>query len=624
MKRRALFFAVPSALAAGLLGTSAFAAPAVSMTLPQEVAPATPVPDVVTVRAIVTDAQFLVSTVNATIGTVSAALSKSCPGNPANCWQGTLDISALPMGPSTLTFEATNANGETTTLAKNVVHSQQPTLVTNVVDESVASPSLAVSLACTKTDPTYPCAKVEVKVDATVLATGASLNQSVSLAAWEGKAIDVLLIATDTAGLRTLRSVPVFVESSPNLVRVGEAAGHLLDFDATRLLYTTAAGIAIQDRATGNVTALSSETPAEAYLFDGGAAWRTGTWKNGAFSVAPARTMVAGGFALRTGATAKQIVRENIALGTEDVIACNLPTPGDTCNRHVIDDKGNIAYTAATTVHVIAAGTTVDGTSYARDNREPIVSGLLVVSKQNLTSGRVPIYLGATALDTAVRPGDPVTTPLLDYRAASPWVAYTKYAAGGYEVWTTDGTNNRLATPYVNAKLAGVNANGDVVVDHASGRAIGSAGAAAPNPTLAIGGKNGTMKFFDGAWYEMKGRALLKVVPNGGGPGGDAGADGGGDAGTPDAGVDGAPSNDGGASGSSSGASGSNGGSSASSTSSGASGSTSGGTPEGAGGGDDGGCAVSDRPTGFVEAWGAVVATALALRMRRRRKPAAK
>src|SRR5205807_9412042 len=87
-------------------------------------------------------------------------------------------------------------------------------------------------------------------------------------------------------------------------------------------------------------------------------------------------------------------------------------------------------------------------------------------------------------------------TPSSDLRVTSSgWIAYTKSVAGHLQARTRSPAGvDALASPYNDVALAGLNDLGEVVVDHPTGRAVGS-------PALSIGGSTGTMKYFAGDWY---------------------------------------------------------------------------------------------------------------------------
>lgn len=474
------------------------------------------VPDVFSVKADVRD-PFAIISVVAEVGGTSVLMTRS-----AGYWAATLDIGALPLGPVTMTVTVVDANGDTTTASKALLHDHPPTLAVATPTEVVATPTVSLRATCSKAD-AYVCASIQASIGTKVLASGTTaLSQTVSLAAWEGKAVAVRFDAVDTAGLVTTTTIQTYVETSPNLLKIDEVDGPILDADPTRILYAGPSGVwTVKDRATGALTAATgARLPASGATDDSKG---TGDW-----SVSVTRTAA---------------IRRNLVTGAEDVIdaAKVTGTPFPTRLQVVdagVDAAGNVfVATFADGAFWVRSNDLTRGTRICNEARLPLVDGGHVVYMRMLrTPGLREIYLGTAGAGAEVlldssydQRSTRVTTPRVDYRAFGGWVAYTNSVGPGpeLEVWTRSPTGEqRRASPYTDANLAlaGLNASGEVVVDHPGGRAISVTG----KPALSIGGASGSMRYFDGVWHELKGRVLFRVAPGAGGPGADAGADGGG------------------------------------------------------------------------------------------------
>jgi hypothetical protein len=635
---------VAALLFVGTAARNASALPTISSTSPTNGAI---VGDSVVVSATVA-APFVLTSVAAQIGGTSAPMI-AAPGK----WSVTLDISAEPIAPATMTISATDANGDTATSNVSLVHDHPPSIAVLTPTLSVGRPSLRLRATCTDTD-AYGCASVTAAVRRigdfgafTTVATTASaaLDQTVSLAAFEGVALDIVFTATDVAGATTSATIQGYVESSPNLALVAERDGRVLDVDATRILFVNDTGVYLEDRATGvavNVGAGTLATETAGQLVSTGAIWTNGDYLNGVSSPRTARFVTArGDWAIRqVDPSTAPVIRQNLTTGAME----SLPT-GSVYGFGDIDAAGTVAYTSFSAfvydIHRVPVGGP-DEIVIPHDTLNivspvhPIIDGTTIVFHARSSFGRSGIAvhsaIGDGFLDTATGQQYGYSLPNVCYRMAGGWIAYNKVVGGSLTAWTRSPAGvEALAGALNDARIiAGVNANGEVAYDVGTGtlaRYIGAAGPAGPAKALPIGGANGTMRWFDGAWYELLGRNAFRVDPAGGGDA-DAGAP---DAAAPDASaadagaLDGSAADAGGSSGGSSGSSGSSGSAADAAGSSGASPpdpGSSGGSPgsEPSSGGDEatGGCSAvagSPAPAGAL----LVMLGGLAMLGRRRR-----
>jgi hypothetical protein len=574
---------------------------------------------------------YVITSATVTLGGATAPLV----GGGANTFTGTLNASSQPLGPATLSVIATDANGETATFDVPVKHDHAPALAVTTPDLLVARPTVALKATCTDTD-VYPCASLAVEACSgsgacTALATTAtaSLDQTVSLSAYEGRAINLRFTATDTAGATTVLTRKVYVESDPHLALVDELGpGPVLDIDSTRILFVGASGVSIKDRVSGTVTVLAGGAPSYGRLSSAGAVWVGGDWINGTYTPRANTGLIArGDWAAWSVYGVTTITRENLATGLTSVIP---GSAGTAIASFDIDSGGNVAYSDYSSgfrIHVVSPAGTDQVLSALSNGVLPVIDGTNIVWQRHASGVRVALLLQTAAGAETLDPysGAPLVTaqPDVGYRANDGWIAYTKVlAGGGLTAWTRSPAGvQALATPLANVQaIAGLSPDGEIAYDvgpnsDRTNRYISAAGPANPTSPLPIGGSNGTMVHTGGVWYELIGRSAFRVDPTGGA---DAGADGGASDAGSDSGEDDAGNIGGRDAGDDSGAKASGEASADDGASSGVASDDVGGGASG-GAGDDGGCAAAPGPAaGGLGALGLGLGVALATAARHR------
>lgn len=185
-------------------------------------------------------------------------------------------LGGSPNGPLTVTVEATDVFANVVSGSVVFVHGEPPTL-TILAPESltVARPTLRVAASCLNED-LKGCASLTVSVGSDQPGGGgllvgppiargqATIDQIVSLAAYEGQGHTLVFQGTDSAGRVMTAYRPVFVESSPLLTEVASVHGAILDVQPDRILFLTQwsslvsvpssnshYALAIHDRASG-------------------------------------------------------------------------------------------------------------------------------------------------------------------------------------------------------------------------------------------------------------------------------------------------------------------------------------------------------------------------------------
>ena len=186
-------------------------------------------------------------------------------GTLGPAWVGTIDLSGLTEDIKTITITATEAYGSVGTTTANFVYDNKPTVsVIEPLDYSFAPPTIRVRATCldTKGD----CTNLLVKYGSTVLATGTtSLDQIVSLSAYNGQQISIDIVGTDNAAQTTTITRSIHVESSGRLTKVADVPGMIWDYGADgRVLYldTSNGGNALKIKDTvGSATITVFDTP---------------------------------------------------------------------------------------------------------------------------------------------------------------------------------------------------------------------------------------------------------------------------------------------------------------------------------------------------------------------------
>jgi hypothetical protein len=237
--------------------------------------------DVFTATVTVTS-PYVITGVRATVGGVVTALSNIAGTTK---WAGPVDISAQPLGPTTLDIAADDANAETATRSVGLKHDHPPKLTVLTPDYTVGRPSVRLEATCDDID-FYPCASITAGAFAST-ATPA-LDQMVSFASFAGQAVDVTFTATDAAGMTATKLLHLYGPPAAPLLFVDELAGRVLDVNATTILFVNTDGVQTKNRSSGVITVLGpSAEPskvAHGHLSSTGAIWTGGISVSGTYA----------------------------------------------------------------------------------------------------------------------------------------------------------------------------------------------------------------------------------------------------------------------------------------------------------------------------------------------------
>jgi hypothetical protein len=496
--------------------------------------------DTMPIRAIVNSTCQIDSVVGEAFGhTVSFAYDP-----PSGYWGGTFNLAADPHTPFTLTITATDLNGTPGVGTLDLIHDLPPVMtITAPVHSAVARPSLQLSVSCVDDDPAG-CSSVVMSAPLApgmpTLASGVSgLNQTVSLAGYEGVGVWVRFVATDSRGQAVASERFVYVESSPYLVEVANAPGAILDDSPERTLFladdmnpsvlekSNAAIVQLSPSAyrilDGRVTdhgALSLTKLTPEVFFDG---WRVVELRDGVVTtVAEAtRLQVKGDYAL----VGNQLFGD-LNAGTWETVPV-----GSIANGSGVGPNGDFVYAAGTPRQIFRyrAGVPTQLTSTAVASVSPDTDGVNVAYKQiNGAQDTLAIRLVTAGGDDILLADltgydNYFASPPHDYVTNGGWTAFTKPVGGFLQVWkrAPDGTISQVSFFGSDATIDALSSDGAVSIRNQHRLWLASPTGAVQEVSqwhnaLATpdGGRIGTRSFFrDGDLYVLIGASAFKFVP---------------------------------------------------------------------------------------------------------------
>lgn len=518
-----------------LLGyRSAVAAPVVTITTPVA---ASIVEDIVSMTGTISST-YTLSSVQAQVAGVSQTLTFT-----ATSFSGSIDISSVPVGPIMLTITATDSLNNTGSASVGLVHDHRPILTVDVAKGFVARPSLRLVASCGDID-LYGCASMAVRVnlDGKVIAStaGASLDETVSLAQYSGKALTLTFSATDTQGLTTTFARDGYVDTNATLVEVARGDGTIFDFDDTRFLFATDNTLVIRSRIGDPDIVVASTAVPRGCLTSHGAIWPGGEWRDGAplATAATADVVANGDYAAWTTETPGiQVYWRNVATNVTTQIV-NGGTAG--VGSPSVASNGNLAFVISENIANRGVWRYVGGVleriSTQLYTSAPVTDGINIVYKDRNWDGDgrpATYFFPPSGPVVQLDPNIPGATMRVDasYAVKSGWTAFTKATAGIAIVNTRapDGTIAEASIVNANSFVDAVSDAGEVVYNAGGRRYKGRAGG--PHEDFSDNAQ-GRIVYRQG-WYEMLGQLLLRFDGSGGdgGTSDDAGS-------TPDATID--------------------------------------------------------------------------------------
>ncbi len=482
--------------------------------------------DTFVLRVTVSSPQAAAS-VTAAVGGRAFALAPAGAG-----WVGTVNLKGLPHGAQRVVVTASSASGPLGSTVGTWVYDTPPVLqVDSPAALGVATPTIRVRASCADDDP-RGCVSLLVRLPGrtSALAEGTgSVDAVVSLAAHSGGQVTLNFEGRDRAGLTTIVTREVYVETSPAWTEVASAPGIIFDADAGRVLFHAAGRLQVLARATGAVQAVSEQegrtirsaflTPRGAIFSEGSA---TGTehnvrdWRDGAvasFGNPHSTLEVKGGYALWNENST--LIRRDLETGTNVVVSTSSGN-----NSNDVAANGDVVFwTVGYDVHRFRGGATTPLTSAADPlwNTYPVTDGINVVYRKHYPIDTSPagyriMLVGPSGVEEALTPFSArETDSQVGFRAEGGWVAYTQPdAADVMQVWrrAPDGTVTKISATGSDAWISSLGANGDLAYLTAAGRRFVVKPGGTP---VDVGRSWGRPVWIGGVLHIILGRSLFRI-----------------------------------------------------------------------------------------------------------------
>ena len=505
---------------------------------------------------------YQLTEVHAEVGGIGSSLLYS---SGIGSWVGTLAIGPLAWGSYTLTITAEDVFGETETAQVLINHDEPPVLsVQDPILWAVARPSLHAAASCADDDP-GGCAHTSIEVykvnGIPVMPVGlaagtSSFDQTVSLAAYEGKTVTLRVKGVDSAGQSAVHDGTVFVDSSPKLIEVERVAGRVLDADAQRVLWmkpdeTT---LVLRDRAAQQDTVISSGpkvrygfvTPVGAIALTLGGVVESRQGQVLVISQSMNSLYIAGSYATFNQSTDSVVY--DLVSGTT-VVSVKAVYPALFSIGPTVGDNGDFIYADVPGIRRYRNGMWEDLwlSPSGYHNLSPVTDGVRIVYIRLSTGGgneSLRFYDGNVEAELAA----PTPTmhfegdlmPGRDYQLNGGYIAFTRGGGAGRQVWVraANGQESQLtfwntsssldsaykynafgSLPFMVGKA--VSPLGEVMLANGGKRYRGVGGGFPEEISSALGWS----AWRDGEWYVLMGGSLF-TLDNGGGSGGAGGGGG--------------------------------------------------------------------------------------------------
>ncbi|MCC6749113.1 MAG: hypothetical protein IT371_15740 [Deltaproteobacteria bacterium] len=470
----------------------------------------------------------------------------------------TQSLVGQPFGLVALTVTATDVNGATGTAVRVVNHDTIPRVTINApLEGTVARPALQVNVSCAD-DNHAGCSSIQIvayegSTRLGVVATGvATVNQSVSLAAYEGRKLRLEVDARDSTGRQALASTPnglpqrtVYVESSAVLAEVESVGAPLWAVNESYSLWLEGTSCKRRARQTGQVDTIAPAYPANSsvvglspggviYNEAGVGAEKVYEWRpSGTATLAMNATALRlkGDYLIWSGP--QQLVRRQLSTGTNTApfgprsYTVDMPDVG--ANGDVVFLYADPTQSNMDRVARYRAGAIV-ALSAAEAGRAPLTDGTLVVYERrnplNANQSAVALHDGVTErILSAMRPTyTRAVSPGRDYQVREGWVAFTRAdGMGALQIWVRNpaGQETQLSAFGSSSVLDGLGPNGQTTFFNSGRRYVGAPGSVARDIGAALGGfamvnrQNADAEgsvWLGGVLHVVIGRTLFKVL----------------------------------------------------------------------------------------------------------------
>ena len=450
-------------------------------------------------------------------------------------WLGTMPLTGLTRGNHVLTVTATDYFGNTSTASATFFYDLVPNLViTEPISGTVVRQQLHIAASCSDDDPAG-CRSLTVKIgdaNGNVLTSGqTSIDEVVSLIAYEGTSVRLTFIATDSAYQETVDSRTLFIESSTKLIEIANVPGNIWDVQPDRILFldTSTGGniLKIRDRYSGLDTVVMGETgkiPQYGFLTTKGAIfeeqigdsstssiyeWRDGALLDLANPGWHGSLKVKGDYAIWSDNPL--LIRRDLVSGASTTLSASSDNQGED-----IASNGDVVYnpspspTSGSQIFLYRGGVTTQLTNDTLENLNPLTDGI------NIIYLKCPLgscFASEIALFTAA--GESILAPSSydpSYAVNNGWAAFTKPALGGTsQVWLRSPAGDLTQVSFfsTSSSIDTLGPNGDLMWTSGKRRYLSVFGAQAVN----VGSSLGRSIYQAGQWYVIIGGSLFSIEP---------------------------------------------------------------------------------------------------------------
>lgn len=469
--------------------------------------------------------------------------SASFPGNcnKYGCgpgWVGSISLDGLIRGEKLLIVTATDVFNNTTVASKSFKYDQAPTLdISEPINGTVARPQMQFTASCADDDAEGCSLEVHNnKNDALIVAGQTSINDIVSLSAYDGESVLLRFVATDSAGQVSIDYRTVFVESSTKLVEVAGVGGNIWDVQPDRILFLdTAAGgniLKIRDRSAVVDTVVMNEigkTPWYGFLTPKGAIFveysgnHVYDWRDSMLIDLGEGSSLAvkGDYAIRNAVSL--LMLRDLFSGISTTIATDA---GWSLND--VASNGSVVYwnELSHQIYRYSGGVTTQLTNDTVWNSNPLTDGVDVIYRKdtsvvsdpaNPPESKITMYTASGEISLSA-PYAYLSNPGLYgdyyfyYQVNNGWAAFSSAGADGVlQVWlrTPAGVLAQLSFFGTSSVIEALGPNGDVVWISGNRLYLSTFGAT----PVDIGSFLGKAFYQGGQWYATIGRSLFRIAP---------------------------------------------------------------------------------------------------------------
>jgi len=479
-----------------------------------------------------------------TMATASAAGRQiSLTTNGSGTYNGRLSLQGIAGDTLTLVIAAKDANNNTGDTSIRFIYrplnDPSITLTTDsLADSSVARPLYPVHARCTAAGGSCTITAYDAGVNYTVvLGSGVDSLPVIDLTSYNGRKVKIKLVAVDSLGRTTQKTVTAFAESSPYLAKYLQVSGFILDYNYHKTLYIdrVTGYPMLLDAVTGQrdtllATALNTGMQQKGFVTQQGAIWmQNGSineWKNGqtVFTTAAYAFDVSAGYLAWTGNN--QLGLRNLAAGDTAITDISPDTIGYFYRHLDVADNGTVALDVETFRNFYNIFKYQNGQFYRLTNGDlfldPLTDGKNVIYNENhdlyLHNGQSNALLGAVGSNEAPAGSG------WDYQVNSLYSAFIRQGqvnlrdtAGvirqvGQFTYDPANVNGRPRLDLLNKQgnmMVTVVDSGRFYLDKSGMRHLVTR---MPDVTDAYGEKLSRSFYDDGQWYVLIGNTIFKVA----------------------------------------------------------------------------------------------------------------